>query len=346
MYPSSPHPRARTQAVTPSVVLVPGWAGRTVRNLAAQDWFALGYQCLLLAAVATATFNGRGDGTAVRLVTGNVLATIVGFALTRGHVLSAESNLSRFLYRMVLMGPMLGSYFQLRVISPTVTDRVMDAQILALDQRLFGYEPAIAWDSLVTPQTTEWFAFFYFLYFGLLCVHVLPILFGSRSNFRTAHFALGITMLVGIGHVLYLMVPGFGPYKHLTGQFVNPLEGGRFWHACQMAVSAGGAQRDIFPSLHTAVPTFFTLYSYIHRAERPYKYTWPVMAVISSQIIVATMFLRWHYLIDIFAGLTLAVFSVYVSHRVVVREIARRKAQSLEPAFTPIEIAWPNSRAD
>ncbi len=322
--------------VTPSVVLVPGWAGRTVRNLAAQDWFALGYQCLLLVAVAYAHFNGRGNGSSLHQVMGNVAVTMFGLALTRGHILSAESGFARFLYRFVLMGPILGSYFQLRGISATVTDRLMDGQLIALDLRLFGYEPAIAWDSLVTPATTEWFSFFYFLYFGLLLVHVLPILFGSRSLLRTSHFALGILMVVAIGHILYLMVPGYGPYRHLAGQFVNELNGGRFWHAVQATVSNAGAEKDIFPSLHTAIPTFFTLYAYMHRSERPYKYTWPVMVVVTSQIIVATMFLRWHYLIDIFAGLALAVFAVFVSHRVVVREIVRRRESGLEPAFRPI----------
>ena len=309
-----------------------------MRNLATQDWFALGYQCLLLVAVAQAHMSGRGNGGALQQVLGNVAIMVTGLALTRGHILGAETNLSRLLYRAVLMGPMLGSYFQLRHIAPVVNDRVLDAQILAFDLRVFGYEPAVAWDRLVTPQTTEWFAFFYFLYFGLLTIHVLPILFGSRSNLRTAHFAFGMLILVGTGHILYLMVPGFGPYRHLAGQFVNELNGGRFWHAVQATVSAGGAQKDIFPSLHTAVPTFFTLFAYIHRHERPYKYWWPVMVVITSQIIVATMFLRWHYMIDIFAGLALALFSVFVSHRVVAKEIARRAKQGLEPAFTPFQL--------
>ena len=37
------------------------------------------------------------------------------------------------------------------------------------------------------------------------------------------------------------------------------------------------------------------------------------------------MFLRWHYLVDIVAGLTLATTAALVSHRIVVREIARRE---------------------
>ncbi len=338
MYSSPPQSRTRTAAVTPSVVLAPGWLSRTIRNLAAQDWFALGYQCLLLAAVMQAHLHGRGNGTALHQVMGNVAMMVVGLALTRGQILGAETNLSRFLYRAVLMGPMLGSYFQLREIAPLINDRVLDAQILSFDLRVFGYEPAIAWDRLVTAQTTEWFAFFYFLYFGLLVIHVLPVLFGSRCNLRTAHFAFGMLILVGVGHVLYLMVPGFGPHRHLAGQFVNELNGGRFWHAVQATVSAGGAQKDIFPSLHTAVPTFFTLFAYIHRAERPYKYWWPLMVFITSQIIVATMFLRWHYMVDIFAGLALALFSVFVSHRILTREIPRRAEQGLEPVFTPISL--------
>jgi len=142
-------------------------------------------------------------------------------------------------------------------------------------------------------------------------------------------------------------VPGYGPYRFLAGEFHHPLTGGLFWSWVQSTVSAGGAQKDIFPSLHTAAPTFFALYSWRHRARAPYKYTWPVTAFCASQIICATMFLRWHYLVDIFAGITLAIFATVVGERLVLRDTERRArlerelgADAVQPNFIPLDWSW------
>jgi hypothetical protein len=46
-------------------------------------------------------------------------------------------------------------------------------------------------------------------------------------------------------------------------------------------------------------------------------------------IIIATMFLRWHYLIDVIAGFSIAVGAVLVSRPIVRWELARRKREGL-----------------
>jgi membrane-associated phospholipid phosphatase len=74
-------------------------------------------------------------------------------------------------------------------------------------------------------------------------------------------------------------------------------------------VSAAGAMLDIFPSLHTAYPTLLTLYSLRYRHTLPFRYTAPVTAFFTANIIIATLFLRWHYAVDVLAGLLLAVLA-------------------------------------
>ena len=103
------------------------------------------------------------------------------------------------------------------------------------------------------------------------------------------------------------------------------------------SVHSAGAQKDIFPSLHTGAPTFLTVFSFLHRDRAPFKYTWPILAFIVSQIIIATMFLRWHYLIDIIAGLTLATTAALVSYRVVRGESVRRRMHGIVPIFQPLD---------
>ena len=305
---------------------------RLGKTLAAQDVFVAGYLIVLAGAVLMA--HGAGRETSIRLVMADIVGFVIGLFLTRGGILRQGSSVNALVYRLTVFLPVFLSYFQLRWILPVVSPHSLDANLLALDLRAFGVEPALAWDRFVTPLTTEWFAFFYFGYFVLLPLHVLPMMFLARDTARIAHFSLGIIMVVVFGHILYMLVPGWGPYHFLAAQFHHPLQGGTFWHLVQATVQGGGAQKDIFPSLHTALPTYFAIFSFMHRRSLPFRYTWPLLAFACSQIILATMFLRWHYLIDIFAGLALAALAALLSHRIVTWEAVHRARRGATPIYT------------
>ena len=308
-----------------------GFVSRLKKNVAVVDGLLGGYFLLMLLAVFFGT--GPGHEHCVNLVLLDFGLFMTGIALTRGGLIKLGSVANEIVYRATVFCSVFLTYFQLRTILPAVSARAVDAKILAFDLQVFGVEPSLAWDKYVNPHTTEWFAFFYFGYFAIMAVHVLPMMFNGQSRFRIAHFSLGISFVFCAGHLIYMIVPGWGPYRHMATQFTHPLEGGLFWNLVRTTVEAGGAQKDIFPSLHTAAPTFFAIFSFIHRKSFPYKYTWPFIAFAATQIIIATMFLRWHYLIDIFAGLTLATVAGVGSWKVIQWETTRRDKRGAPPIF-------------
>jgi hypothetical protein len=325
-----------------------GWLTRFVRNLAPQDWYIALYFAIMLTAVACGTGPGRQH--CIELVTVDILCLAAGLALTRGNIIPPGTFANAMLYRLTVWLTVFFSYFQLLHILPAVSERAIDGDIYAFDLRVFHVEPSLAWDRFVTPVTTEWFAFFYFGYFFLLLAHVLGIMLASKSVFRLSHFAMGIFLVFCTGHLVYMLVPGYGPYRYLASEFHHELTGGPFWQAVQATVHAGGAQKDIFPSLHTAAPTYFALFSYRHRKVAPYKYTWMIVGFCALQIICATMFLRWHYLIDIFAGITLATFACVAGERLVTwdaerraelsRELGPDTTQPVQPNFVLLDYSW------
>ncbi len=296
------------------------------------------YFTLMLGACAMG--RGPGHDGCVRTVAIDIALFVAGVVITRGGLLRQGSFAQEMGSRVTVFCGIFLSYFQLRHILPAVRTDALDAKIFAFDMNVFGVEPSLWFDRFVNPHTVEWFAFFYFGYFFILSFHVLPMLFNAQSRFRLAHFALGMTLVYATAHLIYMVVPGWGPYRFLADRFEHPLEGGLFWHLVKATVDGAGAQKDIFPSLHTAGPTFFAVYSFLHRRALPYRYTWPLVAFAALQIIIATMFLRWHYVIDIFAGLTVAVTSALVSYEIIQWETRRRRESGAPPIFQILEWPW------
>jgi PAP2 superfamily len=309
------------------------WLRATVRDLAPPDWLLIAYFVLLFVGVLFGA--GPDRPYAGELVVVDLAALLAGLALTRGGALSRDTFLGRLAYRLTLFLPFFASYFQLRIILPAGAPRVEDPALYAIDRALFHYEPALAWDRFVTPARTEWFAFFYFGYFFMFALYVFSFMLAAKNVKVLGRFAFAAFFTSGCGHLLYMVIPGFGPYHYLAGSFTNELSGGFFWHAVLATVSGAGPQKDIFPSLHTAVPSMLSLFAFRYRKESTaLRYAWPISAFCASQIVIATLYLRWHYVIDVCAGLALAVLTVVVAERAARWDEDRRAALGLRPAWT------------
>ncbi|OQX68040.1 MAG: hypothetical protein B6A08_12140 [Sorangiineae bacterium NIC37A_2] len=313
-----------------------------VRELPIQDWLLLGYCSALVLLVLTGERNA-GQGPALVQTMGLLIAFSTVTFLVRSAWLADNFRygtvIESVLYRLTPLCTLEASYFQFRTTLPQMSSRSLDHQLYELDLRLFGVEPALWAQKWVTPALTEWFSFAYLAYFLLAALFIFPMLFVVRSRALMAEFCFGLICIFAFGHLTYTIVPGYGPYHALASEFTVPLPAG-FWHDLQNhVVASAGAQKDIFPSIHTAVPTFLAYFSYRHRNQAPYKYVWPVVTFFAVNIALATMYLRWHYLIDVIAGLGYAASGIVASIIIPRWEIARRESMGLRPI-------WPSYRPD
>jgi hypothetical protein len=313
------------------------WLTRLMRELAIQEWVVLCYLTVLTLAVALAPKSHPQERCLGHVVL--VLAfCVVVLIVVRGGLLKGNF-VAPLLHRLAVYGTVQISYFELRELLPIVNSSSLDAQLSRIDEHVLHFEPSLFMDRFVSPATTEWFAFFYFGYFCLLASHVLPMVFGSRRTSLLAEFALGMIIVYATAHTLYMVVPGYGPVRYLADRYQHTLPSGVWFDAVLNAVQSGGAQKDIFPSLHTAGPVFLSLFSFRHRDKLPFKYTWPFVAFFSANIVIATMFLRWHYLIDVLAGLALSTGGTLLAARVARWEVAHRLRAGLQPVWTHISLA-------
>ena len=311
---------------------------RVLRELAIHDWIVLIYLTILTLAVS------MSEDSPVRTRCLGHVALMLAFAVAvltfvRGGLVK-DNFVAPLAYRVAVYGTVQISYFELRELLPLVNPSTLDAQLSFIDEHVLHFEPSLFTDRFVSSATTEWFAFFYFGYFALLASHVLPMVFVSRRNELVAPFALGMIFVYAMAHTLYMVVPGYGPVRYLAERYQHDLPSGVWLNAVLNAVQSGGAQKDIFPSLHTAGPVFLSLFSFHHRDKLPFKYTWPFVSFFSANIVIATMFLRWHYLIDVIAGLALSMGGFYVATWLSRREVQYREQNGYQPVWPPISLAF------
>jgi hypothetical protein len=277
--------------------------GQLLRNLALQDFIILCFQTYMCVRAYAAPDSP--DAHAARIATSILLTlTVSTLLLTRGGLLQAGFSRS-LTYCVGLLVPMLCSYFALKWCLFALQTKHLDPELYQVDRLLFGETPAVILDRFVTPSSVEWFAFFYYGYFFLVASMLLGTLIFDAGR-RRYELLLGSVIVVSLGHSLYTIVPGLGPHDYCAAMFKHPLIGGLWWGRVERAVQSGGALLDIFPSLHTALPLFFVLHSFRHRHEAPFKQVLLPVSVAVFNMIGATVFLRWHYGIDLIAGVMLA----------------------------------------
>lgn len=179
--------------------------------------------------------------------------------------------------------------------------RDRDAALIALDQRLFGFQASVALQRFVTAPLTAWMQFAYaFHIWNIPLVACFIYLRRPRARFR--EMMCGLIVVSFFGLLGYLLVPAIGPMYTLREQYTVSLSQPLSMFNRQMDfLDYARIQRDVFPSLHVGIS--FVVWLYAYRNCR--RLFWVLMPLVLS-LWVSTVYLRFHYLVDCVAGLILA----------------------------------------
>lgn len=137
-------------------------------------------------------------------------------------------------------------------------------------------------------------------------------LYGAHRDERVSEvFLLSVSLLYAIGFLGYLFVPAHGPIVHLAEQIATPINGGYFHNLVVSSIDQAGGPHGAFPSIHVGGAVLMCLFDFRHGSRaRAWLYL-PLVLL----IVLATVLLRYHYVVDVLAGAVIAIVALLVAER-------------------------------
>lgn len=155
-------------------------------------------------------------------------------------------------------------------------------------------------------------AFFSFIYvFGYVFLLVFPLIayfvLDRLDMFKS--LTIAYTMNYGLGIICYVIFVAYGPRNMIPELVEEPLY--LYYPQYQLLTSEINEYTNVFPSLHTSLSA--TVMFFAWRTRDRYRLWMPVAMFLGTSVIISTMYLAIHWMIDVVAGIILAWISYYVS---------------------------------
>lgn len=194
-----------------------------------------------------------------------------------------------------------------------------DFLFINIDRFLFGGDPTKFFYHLANPFLTEILQIVYGSFYLLPIILCLSLL--RKKRYVATDFAL-FSVVYGffLSYLGYFLLPGIGPRftLHDFNSVNQALPGLYLTNFLREVVNAGESipagtinpadlvQRDVFPSGHTMI-TLIVIYLSIKLKSRSRYFFVPV----GSLLIFSTVYLWYHYVIDLIAGALFMMFAMW-----------------------------------
>lgn len=263
------------------------------------DKLFIAYSAIMICLLA---FAVRLDSFALALMLGHVAAISIFIIFSK-----IKSPAVQFLRQWSPMVYLPFCYKQVPYLIITLKLRPADLMLAHWDAVIWKVDPTYALSLILNRGLVEFLQIVYALFIpGTILLGVMVWLRRPRQEFRVVTFQIGATFL--ISYLGYILVPARGPRFMEYVTHYRPLQGLWTFHYLQKLLDTmEGLQYDCFPSGHVAmvlVGCYLT-----RKISRPFFYGFAVFAACIS---FSTMYLRYHYVIDVIAGTVLAIAVITV----------------------------------
>ena len=199
-----------------------------------------------------------------------------------------------------------------------------DAWLIAADHWIFGVDPTRWLAQFAHPILTEILQIAYFSYYVLFIILGVELYRRHEiGDFDKAAFLIVYGFY--LSYIGYFALPGVGPRftLHDFSALNVELPGLFLTETLRAIINAGESipadhlhavafvQRDVFPSGHTQLTLIVMTLAFRYRLTSRW-----VLLSFGSLLIVATVYLRYHYVVDLAGGALLAWFTIWTGDRI------------------------------
>ncbi len=178
----------------------------------------------------------------------------------------------------------------------------IDSALIRIDFSVFGVHPCIWMERYIVPWFTDIMSIAYISYYFLPVVLIAVLYLKNQTReFDESIFVL----LVGyyVSFVGYILFPAIGPRYALSSICSVPLEGSFITNFVRDTLNAlEHNKRDCMPSGHTEIVLIVLFLAY-----RFQKVVFYIFLPIVCCLILSTVYLRYHYVVDLVVGALIAV---------------------------------------
>ena len=202
------------------------------------------------------------------------------------------------------------------LVLPAIHPEPFEWTWLAADRALFGGDPTIALQGLLTPPLTELLQWVYAAFY-LLPIAVVLVSAVRRDGRGFDRSLVTITFCFMFSYLGYLLWPTLPPFRFLEH---TPLQGLWLGDALHSWIDQAELNHwDCFPSGHTMLSIVALILAWRHVRAL----FWPLLPIVAL-LVFSTVALRYHYVCDVLAGLLAVVPGVWLSDRVLVESAPQR----------------------
>jgi len=205
--------------------------------------------------------------------------------------------------------PYVGAcYKEMALLIPAIRHSDADRWLAGIDFRFWGVHPTIWLERIYNPALTEYLQSVYTLF--VPAVLLVPFLLWRKRRYgEFQYFAFLIASGYLVSYVGYLLVPALGPRFLLKPLEHMPLQGLWLFQNMQHTLNRlESTAYDCFPSGHTELTILACSMSRLVSNR-----LFGIYFCYTLSIIFATVYLRYHYTVDLLAGAALAAALILVS---------------------------------
>jgi membrane-associated phospholipid phosphatase len=260
-------------------------------------------------AITAALIAGFGQGVPGRAWLIGVHVALAGALLLLNRVRPSAGMLRLIRdWHPLLLFPLL--YKEVEVLATAIGDWRLTAAIPAWESALFAGHPSLYLSERLAFVPLSEYLHFSYLSYGIVIPSVAAYWYvsGRRAAFGELLLILS-TVLLG-SYLFFILLPVDSPY-YLSERLGPPLSGHFFFDLVHQVSARGGARGGAFPSAHVSGALVVCLVAWRHQRRLAY-----LLVPIAASVMVATVYGRFHYVLDSIAGAALAI-AVMVGYRVV-----------------------------